>query len=436
MKKLLASLLIAGIFGFNLSPVMAMNNLQISDLTAGYWANTEIQEVVSDEILSLDKAGKFNPETSITRAEFVTALLKVLKNDNLDANPNNNYLDIIPSDPYYNDIMRSDALGLVYGYPDGNFRPNQALLRSECTAVISHITKDNNADTNILNKFKDVAAIPQWAVDEYAKTLTYGIYVNHPDADMLEPNRALTRAEAAVILYQLRNKLGYVKPEYIGAVEPQPEPEYTLGLEHLNVTKKAPCNKVKITNKRKVVMKGNVMVVAFDEKFWSKKHHAGEVVNFVLPKSLYTEEGTKLLPAYTRVVGELTQIDPPKKFNKNARVHVLFNSIVLPDGRCMEMCGKPFTKDYTLKEGPWMTFWKLFASTVTFGAIGTGAGIGFAFIPTTAKIGTGLAIGIPVGCAVGLVTGLLTPGLHYKAKKGEEVMVLLLDDASINNKEQ
>ena len=98
------------------------------------------------------------------------------------------------------DYYSSDALDLVHGYPDGSFKPNQAILRSECTAVISHITKDLDVDTEIVNRFTDVSSIPNWAVDEYAKSLTYGIYVNHPDPNMLEPNRALTRAEAAKIL--------------------------------------------------------------------------------------------------------------------------------------------------------------------------------------------------------------------------------------------
>ena len=432
MKKLLASMLVAGFLGLNLLPVMA-NTIGIRDIDTGYWANKEIVQVVTDEIMTTDGTGRFNPESNITRAEFVTALLKVLNNNNYDANPSNDYSDLSVTDVYYNDIMRSDALDLVHGYPDGTFRPNKPMLRSECIAVISHITKDLNVDTTIVNSFKDVAAIPGWAVDEYAKALTYGIYVNHPDALMLEPNRDLTRAEAAVILYQLRNKLGYVKPQYVGAVEPQPEPECLLGLEHLNTVKKAPCDKVKITNYRQIILKGNAFQVAFDERFWSKQHKAGERVNFILPEALYTIEGTKLLPAGTKVIADITKIEPPRCCNKNARVHLVFKSIYTPDGSFYDMYGKPYTKDYTLKEGPWMTFWKLFAYTVTFGSIGAGAGTGFAFIPNPANLAVGLGVGIPVGCTVGLITGLVTPGLHYRAKKGEIVPVILLDDASIND---
>jgi hypothetical protein len=324
--------------------------------------------------------------------------------------------------------MRSDSLGLVYGYPDGTFKPAKAMLRSECVSVISHITKDTVSDMNILNNFKYKNSIPNWSKEEYAKTLTYGIYVNHPDEYMLEPNRNLTRAEAAVILAQLKNKLSCVKPQYVG------ESERVLSVEHLSIVKDTPNNKVNITNLRKVVQKGNVFVVAFDEKFWSKTQKAGDIVNFVLPEALYTDEGTLLLPNGTKIVAEVTRIEKPRKFNKNARVHLVYKSIVLPDGTGYEMYGKPYTKDYTLKEGPWMTFWKLFLSTVSFGCLGAGAGVGFAFIPNPAKLGVGFAVGIPVGCSIGLITGLLTPGLHYKAKKGEQVMVILLDDASITNK--
>lgn len=78
-----------------------------------------------------------------------------------------------------------------------------------------------------------------------------------------------------------------------------------------------------------------------------------------------------------------------------------------------------------------MTAGKLLLYTAGGTAVGTGAGVGFAFIPSPAKIGTGVAIGTPIGAAVGLVTGLVTPGLKYHAKSGEEIYVILLEDAAV-----
>ena len=204
-----------------------------------------------------------------------------------------------------------------------------------------------------------------------------------------------------------------------------------IKIEHLDVHKNAPCNIVKIIDSKRTVEKGNVLEIAFDEKFMSKCHHAGDVVHFITRDALYTCEGTLILPANTKILAEVTKIEKPKMFNKNARVSLIFRKIVFPDNSCLDIKAMPFTKDRKLKEGGWTTFGKVFLSTITLGIVGAGAGVGFAFIPNPSKIGTGLAIGIPVGCGVGLITGLVTPGCHYKAKCGEIIYIVLIDNFSV-----
>lgn len=209
--------------------------------------------------------------------------------------------------------------------------------------------------------------------------------------------------------------------------------EKTIALEHLDVHKNAPCNLVTITNLRKIVQQGNVLQFIFDEGYFSKCSQAGELVHFTVPQALYTTEGTLLLPCGTKIVAEVINIEKPKIFNKNARVSLIFRKILFPDNTCIDIKARPFTKDYKLKEGPMTTLGKLTLSTLSLGILGAGAGVGFAFIPNPAKIGTGLAIGIPIGAGVGLLTGLITPGCHYKAKKGEAVFAILIDNLCINN---
>jgi hypothetical protein len=138
-----------------------------------------------------------------------------------------------------------------------------------------------------------------------------------------------------------------------------------------------------------------------------------------------------LFPAGTKFYGNVISITDPKWFNKNARVYAQITKAVLPNGQTVSMNAKPFYKNYELKEGPWMTAGKLALCTVSGGAIGTGAGVGLAFIPHPHKIGTGIAIGAPVGAGIGLATGLITKGLNYHAKEGEEIKVIMLNDVSI-----
>jgi len=212
-----------------------------------------------------------------------------------------------------------------------------------------------------------------------------------------------------------------------------PCPECAISTEHLEITPKAPVNTVTVTNYRKIICANNVLAVVFDCKFSSKRACAGDIVNFTIPQALYTTEGTQILPPCTKIVAELTNVQQPKWFNKNARVSLIFKCIILPDGRVMPICAKPFTKDGKLKEGPWMTAGKIVLSTVTFGILGAGAGVGFGFIPSPTRIGTGLAAGIPTGCGVGLLTALISKGLTYKARAGEQIFIILLNDANICN---
>ena len=423
MKRLLAGLLVCGMLAINTVPALAYNG--IDDVEKAYWAQPEIESVVTDSVMSLTN-GNFYPENRISRVEFVKALLKVLGNENLEVKSKVKFSDVAKSSDDYAPVARSQQLGLVYGYPNGTFKPQGSILRDEAQSVISHITIEGNVDeNNILSKYSDSASVPAWAKHVYAKTLSYGIYVNHQDENQLRPTEELTRAEAAVLLYRLRQRLDLVKDQYKNVTET------TLGTEHLTMVKKAPSHEVTITNLRNVVKEGNVLVVAFNEQFKSKLHASGDGVTFTNPEDIKTDEGTLLIPAGSTFYGNVLDIKDPQWFNKNARVYVQMNKVVTPDGQTVNLNAKPFYKDYALKEGPWMTAGKVALYTVGGTAVGTGAGVGFSFIPSPDKVGTGIAIGTPVGAGVGLVTGLVTPGLNYSAKSGEEIKVILLEDASI-----
>ena len=208
--------------------------------------------------------------------------------------------------------------------------------------------------------------------------------------------------------------------------------EQIIGQEHMFCEKGALSNNVTITNLRNIICKGNVFKVAFDCKFFSECAKAGERVNFSVPNAIYTREGTLLIPACSKVVGTVIRIEKQRIPNKNARVYLNFEYLILPDGTAIQMSAKPLTKDSSLKEGPWHTAGKLLGYTLGLGIVGAGAGTGFAFIPNPAKLGVGYAIGIPVGTTVGLITGLITPGLKYHAKAGEEIPIILCEDLCIN----
>lgn len=191
---------------------------------------------------------------------------------------------------------------------------------------------------------------------------------------------------------------------------------------------KAPATTVSETENYYIICKGNVVKVAFECKFLSECAKEGDSIYFYVPKDIMTECGTIIIPMGSKFSGYIRGVYPQKKFNKNARVYLSLDTLILPDGTELEVKAKPFSKDFSLVENGWMTAGKIAASTVGLGAVGTGAGVGLAFIPKPHKIAIGAGTGVAVGCFIGLVTGLVTPGLKYHAKQGEEIKIILCDD--------
>lgn len=423
MKKFLAGLLI---FILTAGNVLAAVGTDVSD---EFWAEKEISSCVNDGIISLYDDGSFQPEKEVKRAEFNSMLLRALGHALEASTVENKFSDVNSESPYYDDILKSDSMGLIYGYPDGTFRPDANITKSEVASIISHITKDEVKDVNVLNQFTDAKDVPAWVKNQFAKSIELDIYVNYPDAQKLLPNKNLDRAEAAVILYKLKNKLNAVKDEYV------PPKEEILGTEHLNISDKAATNEVTITNMRKIILAGNVLKVNFAEKYNSSKSDVGSAVNFTFKDNVFTKEGTLVVPANTTLAGYVQTLEPQKKFNKNAKVTVTFKDLTTPNGQNVTVAGRVIDNDGVLTASKLKTIGKVAAYTAGGAAIGTGASVGFASIPNPHNYGTGVAIGLPVGAGVGLIAGLVTPGLAYKADTHDSLYIELTEDLSIYNEQ-
>ena len=395
-----------------------------SDVPADYWANKEITAVVNDGILFV-KNNAFLPEQDCTRSDFNSALLRTLGHQKGALSTSNPFSDVVSSRADYSDILLSAKLGLIYGYNDGTFKPDRIMTKAEAASVISHITKDFKGNLKSLDKFTDKAAVPAWAAAQYAKTIDLGVYVNYPNCNELLPNKNLNRAEAAVLLYKLKQQIASVKEQYVSK-------ETVLGTEHLDVTKKAEVDEVKITNTRKIVLAKNIIKGYFYTYFTSKDAAVGDTVTFTAKKDICTKEGTLVIPAATTMKAVITDIVPKKWWNKNDKVTVEFESMTLPNGVCVPFKAEVINNNGVLTENRWA---KPLGYTVGGTAIGAGVGMGIAAIAAgdDDHFGTGVAIGAPVGAGVGLLTGLTTKGRTYKANDGDYVWLELTQDLSIPN---
>ncbi len=418
MKKIFA---ILAVF-FMMNSFSSVNAAEYADVPADYWANKEITAVVEDGILELNE-NSFSPDQEVSRSAFNTALLKTLGHRNKTISEANPFSDVVSSRDDYNDILVSSKLGLIYGYNDGTFKPDRIMTKAEAASVISHITKNYKGNLDSLKPFTDRASIPAWATRQFAKTIDLGIYVNYPDANELLPNKNLNRAEAAVLLYRLKNKISAVQEKYVSK-------EVLESTEHLDVTRKASVDEVQITNQNKIVLAGNIIKGYFSTYFTSKEACEGDTVIFTAKKDIYTKEGTLVIPADTTMTAKITSIEPKKWWNKNDKVTVEFESMTLPSGVCVPFNANVLNHNGVLTENRWV---KPVGYTLGGAVIGGGAGVGIASFTGHHHYGNGIAAGVPAGAVVGLLTGLTTPGRTYKANDGDYVWLELTQDLVIPN---
>lgn len=204
--------------------------------------------------------------------------------------------------------------------------------------------------------------------------------------------------------------------------------------EHLmvpkKVKKKSPTDVVVSTNVLTSVIEYNVIEVTFAENFSTKDYKVGDEVGFLLNNGLTTNEGTEILPQGSQIVASVSEIVKPKSFNRSGKVLLLFHSVVLPDGKVLPLNAKVFQKKEMLSRGKLNALGKGMGSTLAGVGIGIGAGCGIGVAAGAVIVG-GFAIGLPVGFAIGAIAGLVTPGLHYKAKAGDKLLIQLTDDLDV-----
>lgn len=206
--------------------------------------------------------------------------------------------------------------------------------------------------------------------------------------------------------------------------------------EHLmqekDVSKKTPTNLVLTTPTLNTVIEYNVIEVMFAENFSTRTAKVGDRIGFPISGGLKTTEGTVVLPEGSKLEAEVTGIIKPKSFNRSGKVMLNFDRVITPDGKVIPFSGKLYSEKQFLSRGKANALGKGLASTLGAGAIGIGAGCGIGVAASAVIIG-GFAIGLPVGIAVGALAGFVTPGLHYKAKPGDKILIQLTDNLKVQH---
>lgn len=112
-------------------------------------------------------------------------------------------------------IGKLAGLGIISGYPDGTFKPENKISRAEVTAIlVKALNLKPGTDSAI--KFADEKSIPEWARQSVQAAVAAGILKGYPQPDgsiTFEADKPVTRAElAAMTAYSINKKFGPTAP--------------------------------------------------------------------------------------------------------------------------------------------------------------------------------------------------------------------------------
>ncbi|HEY9751988.1 MAG TPA: family 10 glycosylhydrolase, partial [Coleofasciculaceae cyanobacterium] len=197
-----------------------------------HWAQAFIDALAQRQIVSGFPDGTFRPEQAVTRAEFA-----VMAQSSFPTLPFQRayvpFKDISANHWAAKAIQWAYERGLLSGYPDQTFKPSEAISRVHSwVALVGGLGLGTSGTVPLATLYQDANQIPTWATTAIAAATEAAIVVNQPNPRQLRPNQPTTRAEVSVILYQSLVHLGQAGPIPSGAIGRWPVGSQTVLVNH------------------------------------------------------------------------------------------------------------------------------------------------------------------------------------------------------------
>ena len=143
----------------------------------------------------------------MTRAEVATMFTRLLKDRPVKGQTYDAGFNDIDSNAWYaNTVGYAVKKGIVSGYPDGSFKPNQAITRAEFSSIVARfaaLTQEKDLT------FTDIDA-SHWGYKAVRLAASNGWVSGYPD-NTFRPENNITRAEVTSVTNRVLNRFADVE---------------------------------------------------------------------------------------------------------------------------------------------------------------------------------------------------------------------------------
>ena len=171
-----------------------------SDVSENDWFFEAVRFMDEKGLINGTGGGLFSPHEKFSRAMAVTLLFR-LRGEPETAQPSR-FDDVPENEWYFKAVSWATERGIVKGYGDGTFRPDDLMTREElATLLFGYARSEGRAltFTGDLSAFPDAQDISDWALTAVKWAVSAGI-VEGRDDGCLDPGGTAERCEAVVML--------------------------------------------------------------------------------------------------------------------------------------------------------------------------------------------------------------------------------------------
>ena len=184
--------------------------MQFSDMEDAKWALDKVETLCEKGVLSGVGDGKFEPHRYVSREEFAKMLCSL--GGFAPQSSEIPFKDIQKDSWSYPYICTAYKNGLISGVSLSQFSPRSTVTREQATTMLYRMLNNDIEDASDAFAFDDDSDISDWAKPAVYSLRSKGI-INGRTSKSFSPTEAMTRVEAAVLLFGAGEKVIWDKEE-------------------------------------------------------------------------------------------------------------------------------------------------------------------------------------------------------------------------------
>ena len=174
--------------------------MPFSDVPAGSWYYDAVQYVYEEGLMGGTGNDRFSPDLTTSRGMIVTILYRLEGSPAVSGGAT--FADVSSGQWYSDGVDWASANGIVTGYSNGSFGPNDTITREQMAAILYRYARYKGYDVSAraqLSSYSDASQVASYATESMSWAVGSGL-ITGTSGTTLSPAGSATRAQAAVIL--------------------------------------------------------------------------------------------------------------------------------------------------------------------------------------------------------------------------------------------